>query len=230
MTRPNISELRRVLKEGDWQWFPHFRITPRGVADIKRVISVFYSAGDKWVDKYEHPSEDDKDKEQPLSQTKRDYEEDRQKCRDVLMTYTHAGMRKPLAVRHRRLLENLGIFGFWRSHTNLWYFAIAWQFIEWYNHVLEVYKDNKDDQLEDLTREAEQFEGGLGESLTFHFLGKQIDLLEDRLDTLLDEEEQEWYHKNLFLDVWLHLRGIGLSDSEKDDVLGWTFNRFGNDS
>ncbi len=228
MTKPNISELRQVLTEQDWQWSPHFRITPLKVADIKQAISEFYAALDKSIKIYE-VSEDGRGEDHNLSQARRECEEKRRMCLYILISYTHAGMRKPFAVRYRRLLEELGIFGLWRSHTNPWYFAIAWQFNEWYNHVLEVYEDKQDHQLENLTREAEQFEGGLGESLTLHFLGKQINLLEDRLDTLLDGEEQEWYHKNLFLDVWLNLRGIELCASEKDDVLSWTFNRFGDD-
>lgn len=229
MTKPNISDLRKVLSEQDWQWSPHFRITPLKVADIKRVILEYYAAADRMVEEAEVFYSQHLDDVPPPSQAKRDFEKNIGICRDVLKTYTHAGMRKPFTVRYRRLLEEVGIFGFWRSHANLWYFAIAWQFNEWYDHVLEVYEDNQGQQLENLTREAEQFEGGLGESLTLHFLDKQIDLLENRLDALSDGGEEEWYHKKLFLDIWLHLRGIELTAPEKDDVLGWTFNRFGDD-
>ena len=142
MAKPNISELKEVLTEQDWQWSPHFRITPLRSSDIKKVIAEFYSATDKWIDEVEasyrqSSSQNGHGKEHGLSQAKRDCEEKRGKCRDVLMSYTHAGMRKPFAVRHRRLLEVLGIFGLWRSHNNLWYFAIAWQFNEWYDHVLK---------------------------------------------------------------------------------------------
>jgi hypothetical protein len=97
------------------------------------------------------------------------------------MTYTYEGMRKPFAVRHRRLLEELGINRLWRSHTNLWHFAIAWQFNEWYDYVLEVYEENQDSRLENLTREASEFEDSLGKSLTLHFLEEQIEVLQDRL-------------------------------------------------
>ncbi|MFH1032730.1 MAG: hypothetical protein V1767_09240 [Chloroflexota bacterium] len=222
MTKPNISELRKVLTEQDWQWSPHFRITPLKVADIRRVISDFYAAVDKAIGEYEESLKKNLANARPPS-----WEREKLRCRDVLMTYTHVGIRKPFAVRHRRLLEELGIYGLWRKYANLWYFAIAWQFKEWYDHILEIYEDKRYRQLDNLTQEAEQFEGGLGESLTLHFLEKQIDLLENKLDNLVAGEEQEWYHRNLFLDVWLHLHGIELNASEKDDVLDLTFNRFG---
>jgi len=96
--------------------------------------------------------------------------------------------------------------------------------------VLDVYWGIRHVQLENQYREAsERHEGSLGEAIAFPILGKQIDLLEDQLDTLLDEGEQEWRHKELFLHVWLYLRGIELDSSEKDEVLGWMFNRFGYD-
>lgn len=247
MARPSISQLNKVLREQDWQWSPYFRTTPLKAFEIERVISEFYSALDRWVESVEDTieapetetssrqgsSEGNHSREQAHSQAKQDCENYRQRARDALVTYTHAGLRKPFAVRHRRLLRNqwVNVIGLFRRHTKLWYFAIAWQFGEWYDHVLEVYEGIQDRQLENQYREAsERYEGSLGEAIASHILGEQIDLIEERLESLLDGEEQEWYHKELFLDVWLHLRGIELDSSEKDEVLGWTFNRFGNDS
>lgn len=216
----------RVLTKQDWQWSPYFKIIPLKFANVKKEISDFYAAVDKAVEEYEESLGNKLLNTQPSS-----WEREKLRCREVLMTFTHVGMRKPFAVRHRRLLGKLGIYGLWRSHTNLWYFAIAWQFQEWYDYVLKVYDENQHKEFTNLTREAcEQFEGSLGESLSCHFLGKQIELLEDKLDDLINEgDKYDFYHKSLFLDTWLHLRGIELDVSEKDEVVGWTFNRFGDD-
>jgi len=227
MGKPELSELEQVLAKEDWRWSPHFRITPLKLGDIKQVIASFYSAVDKAIEAYEG-SLTDPSKDQALPQRNREWEEEKQKCRDVLMTYTHGGMHKPFAIRHRRLLENLGVYGLWRSHTSLWYFAIAWQFGEWYDYVLEVYQENKQRTLQNLTKEAsEQFAGGLRDSLSFHFLDKQTELLDDSLNDLANEgTEEDCHHRERFLDVWLDLRGIELESSEKDEVIGWMFNRY----
>lgn len=226
MAKPKITELRKVLTKQDWQWLPYFKITPLKSTDVKQEIWNFYSAVDKHLEEYEISLRNKLDKPKFSS-----LEGDELKCRNALMTYTHIGMRKPFTVQHRHFLEQLGIYGLWRKHNNLWYFAIAWQFNEWYDHVLEVYEDSQHETFSNLIQEAsEQFEGGLSESLSIHFLGKGVELLESSLDNLINEgDKYDFYHKKLFLDTWLNLRGIELNVSERDEVVGWTFGRFRDD-
>jgi len=254
MAKPSIESMRDVLTEQDWLWSPYFTITPLKSGEIERVVSQYYSAVDKWIGDMEetweieetpdthvsHPQNSQKNSrpdEREHSKAKQYCDDWRQKARNALMTHTHVGMWKPFAVRHRRLLENLGIFSLFRKSTSLYYFAIAWQFGEWYEHVLEVYYDTQHRRLEDqYQKTSEKLEGtvvvtgeqkdALRDTVLGYVQSKQIDLLEDHLDSVFDEGEEDFHHKELLLDVWIHLRGISLDVSGKEDVLDYTYDRF----
>jgi hypothetical protein len=220
MPRPNISQLRRVLTEEDWLWSPQFRITPLKVSEIRRVISEYYAAVDKWIDAVP-PTK---------SQAKLDYEKHRQICRDVLMTYTHAGMRQPFYVRHHRFIEQWLIPRLWRNQYNLWCFAIYWQFDEWYEYILEVYSERQDSLLKSQSRDAAlQFEGRLKGIVTSSILEKRLDLLEDMCEVYFDDGEEDFHYRLQLLELWLDLRGIELDVKDakvRDDIIDHAFNRF----
>ena len=226
MAHPKISDLEKVLKKQDWQWSPYFKTTPLGFSAVKKEISDYYLAVDKAIEEYEANLRKDLENAQPSS-----WDSEKQRCRNVLMTYTHSGMRKTFVIRHRQFFEDIGVFGLWRSRTNLWYFVIGWQFLEWYEHVLEVYTNNQFETFQNITHEAyERLEGGLSKSLSTHFINRQIELLEEELDGLANEgDEYDVKHRRLFLDIWLNLHGIELNVSEKAEVIGWTYNRLSDD-
>ena len=234
MAKPSLPSLRKVLTDQDWHWAPYFTITPLKLAEIERVVSQYYSAVDEHIDGIEKGSLD----EQGSLHTKQCWDTWKQHARNALMTHTHAGTRQPFGVRHRRLLENLGVIGLFRKSSNLYYFAIAWQFGEWRDHVLEVCHDTQHGRIKSQYQEAsERIQGtaasaeskdALRDAVSVHLLGEEIDLLEDQLDSLMDGEKEECHHRELLLDVWLDLHGIPLDVSGKNDVIGWTFNRYGN--
>lgn len=180
-----ISELRKVLKEEDWQWSPFFRITLLKPVAVKKAISAFYFAFDKMMDELDHK----KHKTEFYSQLEQEWEKQRLNCRDALMTYTQ---RKPFAVRHHRFIEKWLIPELWKNQYNLWYFALGWQFQEWYDHIQDVYDEYLDKKL-DSAYQAYQKVPEKDKGLV---LQVQVEMLQRCLDNLLDDSDEDWYQKN----------------------------------
>ena len=73
---------------------------------------------------------------------------------------------------------------------------------------------------------SQQFAGGLRDSLSLHFLERQIEPLDDSLNDLANEgTEEDCHHRERLLHVWLDLHGIELESCEKGEVIEWMFNR-----
>jgi hypothetical protein len=142
-------------------------------------------------------------------------------CRDALMTYTHAGMSKPVAVHLRELL------GYRHKWANLWYFAMAWQFNEWYEHIIDTYESQIDENsnvqsIKMFTASETLFEQAISNYSKTEASQTIMPIPFDRAD----ESEQECRHKGLLLEVWLLMHGMPLNFSEKNDILEMTINRF----
>jgi hypothetical protein len=213
-----ISELRKVLKEEDWQWSPYFRITILKSAAVKKAISAFYFAFDKMMDEWEH----NKHKTEFYSHLEQEWERQRLNCRDALMTYSQ---RKPIAVRHHRFIEKWLIPELWKNQSNLWYFALGWQFQEWYDHIKGVYDEYLDKKLDSAYVKLDSSYQKVPEKEKGLVQQVQLELLQRRLDNLLDDSDEDWYQKKQLIDIWQNLRGFELNTSEMDEVLGWTCNR-----
>jgi hypothetical protein len=187
----------------------------------------YYSAVDMWIESIEKapvynitqtasPSINEHSVMHAQSNAKHYYDCMCEKARNALLSYTHAGTHRSFPVKYRRLLEELDIFRVWRRSTNLYYFAIAWQYKEWYDHIIKSYYDDKALLYERLFK--------LSNKKSLNPLSKQIELLEEQLESLA-EGDDEICRKKAFLDVWIELLGISLASSEKEEVIDWVYNR-----
>ncbi len=150
MAVPDSSDLKEALTYQDWSWTPTFKNTPLRLSEIEKVISRYYSAVDEHIEKLERGSPED-----VLSTTQQSWDNWKQKAHHALMTYTHAGIRQPLGVRHRAILEKCSLAWLFGKSSSLYYFALAWQFNEWREHVMQAYYDKRD-EIEPFTEGDEE--------------------------------------------------------------------------
>jgi hypothetical protein len=233
IAKSSLSSLRSVLTDPDWHWVPPFKVTALKLGRIEKVVSQYYSAVDEHIEKYEKGSP-----EEDLLTTKQSWDTWKQNARDALMTYTRADMRQPFGVRHRAFLEKWTLIWLFGKSSNMYYFALAWQFNEWRDHILQVYYDARDRRIESQFQEASKriqatpgtaaSKDSVKDDVAVDLAGKRIDLLKDQLDSLVDEDEEEFHYREELLDAWLELHGISLDPSGKSDVIGYTFSRYGN--
>jgi hypothetical protein len=236
MARPSPSDLREVLTDQDWHWTPPFKAAPLKIGEVGKVVTQYYAAVDEHIEKYEKGSP-----KADLLTTQQSWDTWKQHARKALMTYTHGGMRQPFGVRHRAFLQKWTLLWLFGKSSNMYYFAVAWQFNEWRDHILEVYYDAKHRRIEGQHQRASKRIQGtpltaeskdvLEDAVAVHLAGEEIGLPKDELDSFTGGDmEEEFHYGEELLEVWLDLHGIPLDSSGKSDVIGYTFNRYRNDT
>ena len=118
--------------------------------------------------------------------------------------------------------------------TGLWYYAIAWEFELWVDHILETFVEKAklelDTKEEQLLEDYQDVKPGSKKAKVVDILleavySKQLELIETELDVMewpLGDGPEHYYEKLWLLEQWLRMRNHYLDKNETHRVVGYT--------